>query len=124
MTRLHHVNVVVPIGRTDDVADFYTGVFGLRRVQKPAEGTTGGGAWFDIDQRTQLHLSERSDAAAHPDQHFALVVDDFDEVLERIRSSGGLWTDQANLFGGRRGWTRDPVGNRIEVCERAGLLAD
>jgi catechol 2,3-dioxygenase-like lactoylglutathione lyase family enzyme len=123
MTRLHHVNVVVPPGGTDRVADFYAEVFGLKRVTKPAEGTTDGGAWFDIDDSTQLHLSERSDATAHPDQHFALVVDDFVDVLARLRDVGAPWQDQADLFGGRRGWTRDPVGNRIEVCERAGSLA-
>jgi catechol 2,3-dioxygenase-like lactoylglutathione lyase family enzyme len=122
VTWLHHVNVLVPAGRSDEVAAFYADVLGLRRITKPAEGTTGGGAWLEIDERTQLHLSERPEGG-HPDQHFALVVDDFDDVMARLGAAGAPWTEQADLFGGRRGFTRDPAGNRIELCERSGTLA-
>ena len=122
MTRLQHVNVLVPRGRADEVAAFYVDVLLLTRIAKPAEGTTGGGAWLAIDEHTQLHLSER-DVGGHPDQHFALVVDDFADVLIRLAAAGAPWTEQADLFGGRRGFTRDPAGNRIELCERAGSLA-
>jgi catechol 2,3-dioxygenase-like lactoylglutathione lyase family enzyme len=121
MSRLHHVNVLVPIGATETVAVFYADVLRLLRTTKPSTGTTAGGAWFDIADGTQVHLSER-DGAAHPDQHFALVVEDFDDVLSRLRDAGAPWTDQEDLFGGRRGFTRDPAGNRIEICEAAGTL--
>jgi hypothetical protein len=69
--RLHHVNVVVPPGRTDNVVAFYTDVLGLRRVA----------------------------------------------------AVGAPWEHQPPVFGGRRGFTRDPEGNRIELLERAGDLA-
>jgi catechol 2,3-dioxygenase-like lactoylglutathione lyase family enzyme len=121
--RLHHVNVVVKPGQTDQVVSFYTDVLGLRRTDKPAEGTGPGGAWFDIDDRTQLHISERADAVMHHDMHFALVLDDFDAVLARLAAAGAEWREQPDLFGGRRGSTRDPVGNRIELLERSGELA-
>lgn len=121
--RLHHVNIVVRPGQTDEVAAFYTEVLGLRLTAKPTEGTSAGGAWFDIDDHTQMHISERADAVMHDDMHFALVVDDFDGVLGRLADSGAEWREQPNLFGGRRGSTRDPVGNRIELLERAGTLA-
>jgi catechol 2,3-dioxygenase-like lactoylglutathione lyase family enzyme len=117
------VNVVVRPGETEAVAAFYVDVLGLRRVAKPAEGVSAGGAWFDIDDTTQVHISERADAVMHDDMHFALVLDDFDGVLSRLGSAGAEWREQPDLFGGRRGSTRDPVGNRIELLERAGLLA-
>jgi catechol 2,3-dioxygenase-like lactoylglutathione lyase family enzyme len=120
--RIHHVNVVVPPGRTDDVTAFYVDVLGLQRVPKPASGVDKSGAWFDIDDRTQVHVSER-DGEVHPQSHFALVVDDFDGVLSRLRSVGAPWDDQPDIFGGRRGFTRDPAGNRIELLEPAGQLA-
>lgn len=120
--RIHHVNVVVPPGQTDSVMAFYVDVLGLRRTPKPTEGVDQSGAWFDIDDRTQVHVSER-DGAVHPQSHFGLVVDDFDAVLDRLRASGASWEDQADLFGGRRGFTRDPAGNRIELLESAGTLA-
>ncbi|HVW81325.1 MAG TPA: VOC family protein [Mycobacteriales bacterium] len=121
--RLHHVNLVVKPGQTGQVVGFYVDVLGLRQVAKPMEGTSSGGAWFDIDESTQLHISERADAVMHDDMHFALVVDDFDGVLARIAAAGAEWREQPDLFGGRRGSTRDPLGNRIELLERAGRLA-
>jgi catechol 2,3-dioxygenase-like lactoylglutathione lyase family enzyme len=120
--RLHHVNVVVPPGRTDNVVAFYTDVIGLRRVAKPTEGADASGAWFDIDDSTQVLVSER-DGERHPQAHFGLVVDDFDATLRRVAAVGAPWEDQPPVFGGRRGFTRDPEGNRIELLERAGDLA-
>jgi catechol 2,3-dioxygenase-like lactoylglutathione lyase family enzyme len=120
--RLHHVNIVVKPGQTDQVVAFYTDVLGLELTAKPTQGTSPGGAWFDIDDQTQMHISERADAVMHDDMHFALVVDDFDGVLGRLAEAGGEWREQPDLFGGRRGSTRDPVGNRIELLERAGKL--
>ena len=121
--RLHHVNIVVRPGETELLVDFYTEVLGLSRVDKPTDGTTPGGAWFDIDAAHQLHISERVDAVMHDDMHFGLVADDFDAMLARLAAAGAPWRPQADLFGGRRGSTRDPLGNRIELLEPAGQLA-
>jgi catechol 2,3-dioxygenase-like lactoylglutathione lyase family enzyme len=120
--RIHHVNVVVAPGCTESVLGFYVDVLRLRQVPKPTEGVAASGAWFDIDDRTQVHVSER-DGSAHPQSHFGLVVDDFDAVLARLDAAGASWEAQADLFGGRRGFTRDPAGNRIELLENAGSLA-
>jgi catechol 2,3-dioxygenase-like lactoylglutathione lyase family enzyme len=121
--RLHHVNVVVKPGEAEQILPFYRDVLGLTPTVKPAEGTTAGGAWFDINDSHQLHISERSDAVMHDDMHFGLVVDDFDAVLDRLAAAGAPWKEQADLFGGRRGSTRDPLGNRIELLEPAGRLS-
>ena len=120
--RIHHVNVVVPPGGTQAVVPFYAAVLGLRQVDKPKEGVAQSGAWFDVDDASQVHVSER-DGDVHPQSHFGIVVDDFDAVLGRLRDAGAPWEDQADLFGGRRGFTRDPAGNRVEILERAGHLA-
>lgn len=119
--RLHHVNVVVPPGATDAVVPFYESVLGLARIAKPAEGVAAEGAWFDIAAGEQVHVSERA-GDRHPDPHFGLVVDDFNGVLAKLAAAGAPWTEQANVFGGRRGFTRDPAGNRVELLERAGGL--
>ena len=121
--RLHHVNIVVKPGETERIAVFYRDVLGLVPAEKPTEGTTAGGAWFDINDSHQLHISERVDAVMHDDMHFGLVVDDFDAVLARLAAAGAPWQPQADLFGGRRGSTRDPLGNRIELLEPTGRLA-
>jgi catechol 2,3-dioxygenase-like lactoylglutathione lyase family enzyme len=121
--RLHHVNIVVRPGETDQLLAFYTEVIGLSPVDKPAEGVSAGGAWFDINDTNQLHISERSDAVMHADMHFGLVLDDFDAVLARLAAVDAPWKEQPDLFGGRRGSTRDPLGNRIELLEAVGQLA-
>ena len=122
MTALQHVNVVVPPGTADAVASFYVEVLRLTRIDKPAALAGGGGAWLDVDGFAQLHLSERP-GDVHPDSHFALVVDDFDGVLGALSARGAEWTEQEDVFGGRRGFTRDPAGNRVELLERAGSLS-
>jgi catechol 2,3-dioxygenase-like lactoylglutathione lyase family enzyme len=115
--RIHHVNVVVPIGGTAHVAAFYRDRLGLREVPKPAE-LDPRGAWFQVDDDTQLHVSER-DGDIHPSAHFALVVDDFAGVVGSLDE----WEEAEDVFGGGRGFTHDPAGNRIELLERAGQLA-
>jgi catechol 2,3-dioxygenase-like lactoylglutathione lyase family enzyme len=119
--RVHHVNVVVPPGATDECVRFYCDVLGLTRIAKPSS-LRPDGAWLAIDAATQLHLSER-DGAAHPSAHFALVIDDFEAMHERVMAAGAEWGDAEDIFHGGRAFTRDPAGNRIELLERAGDLA-
>lgn len=116
--RLQHANVVIPRGSTAEVAAFYENVLGLRRIPKPA-ALDPAGAWFDVDGYAQVHLSER-DGERHPDSHFALVMEDLAATLAVLERAGAPWTEQEDVFGGRRGFTRDPAGNRIELLERAG----
>jgi catechol 2,3-dioxygenase-like lactoylglutathione lyase family enzyme len=113
----------VPPGATARVVSFYVDTLGLRQVAKPAEGVAQSGAWFDIGETgAQVHVSER-DGERHPQVHFGLVVADFDEVLARLSAADAPWEEQPPIFGGRRGFTRDPEGNRVEILEPAGDLA-
>ena len=121
MTWLQHVNVVVPVGGTDDAVTFYTQVLSLVRQPKPA-GSDPAGAWLKLEGKQQLHISER-EGERHPDSHFAIVVDNYDSLLQHLADAGADWTEQSSVFGGRRGFTRDPAGNRIEILEAAGELA-
>jgi catechol 2,3-dioxygenase-like lactoylglutathione lyase family enzyme len=109
------VNVTCPPDEIAAVADFYCDVLGLTRIEKPA-GTEPSGAWFDVDGQTQVHVSAR-DVPAHPDAHFALVVDDLPALLARLDAGGHEWRPAPPVFGGSRGFTRDPAGNRIELFE-------
>ena len=120
MTRLHHVNVTCRPDETERVAEFYQDVLGLVPMPKVA-GTDPRGAWFAIDELSQLHVSER-DSTVHRDAHFALVVDDLPEVIERLERGAHEWRSADPVFGGGRGFTRDPAGNRIELLERAGSI--
>jgi catechol 2,3-dioxygenase-like lactoylglutathione lyase family enzyme len=120
--RLHHVNVVVRPGRTDAVVAFYE-LLGLHRVDKPTTGVAQSGAWFAFPDRvTQLHVSER-DGPRNPDQHFAISVDDLDDVVRRLGAARHPWTPKLEIDGARRGMTADPEGNAVELVEAVGLFA-
>ena len=114
--RLHHVNVVVPPGRTDDVVGFYE-LLGLTRVPKPTEGVAQTGAWFAFPGGAQqLHVSER-EAVVNAEQHFALVVDDLDALVTALRAAGHPFEPKADVLGARRGNTADPCGNTVELMQ-------
>ena len=120
--RLHHVNVVVAPGRTDAVVPFYERL-GLSRVAKPSDGVAQAGAWLDLPGgTTQVHISERP-GDRHPDQHFALTVDDLDELVAVLQEAGHPWAYGTVVLGARRGMTGDPEGNAVELVEAVGPFA-
>ena len=125
--RLHHVQVVVPAGRTQEVVGFYE-LLGLTRVAKPTQGVAQTGAWFDFPGRTstggtqQLHVSEK-DGSPHPEQHFAVSIEDLDALVERLTAAGHPFRAGPVVLGARRGMTADPVGNPVELVEAVGPFA-
>jgi catechol 2,3-dioxygenase-like lactoylglutathione lyase family enzyme len=106
--RVTHVNLPVPHGTSSAVADFYVRVFGFASAARPDTGRAG--AWLDVGDGTQIHLSER-EGAPHPDQHVAFVVEDFDALAGRAAAEAVEWTGR----GPGRAVLRDPGGNLIEV---------
>jgi catechol 2,3-dioxygenase-like lactoylglutathione lyase family enzyme len=117
MTKLHHVNLSVPVGRSQPIAAFYCDVLGFRPIARPENERQG--AWLEMDDGTQLHLSERA-GAPHPDQHFALMVDDLSAVRVRLGEAGAGFQPADDVFNtGGRGFTYDPAGNRIELIAKA-----
>lgn len=112
--RIDHVNLVVPPGAVDEVARFWTEVFGL--APQPRQSLSGRpGAWLEAGG-VQIHLSER-EGTSHPDQHVAIAVTDVGAVRAAAEELGAEWTEAQPTVGSLRGFTRDPAGNRIEVVE-------
>ncbi|MEY2449340.1 MAG: hypothetical protein QOH79_2816 [Acidimicrobiaceae bacterium] len=116
MTKLHHVNITVPPGRSQPIAAFYRDVLGFQGISRP-DGERAG-VWLEMDDGTQLHLSER-EGAPHPDQHFAVMVDDLSAVRVRLGEVGAAFQTADDVFKtGGRGFTYDPAGNRIELIAK------
>jgi catechol 2,3-dioxygenase-like lactoylglutathione lyase family enzyme len=115
-TSVHHVNVTVPPGRSAPIAAFYRDVLGFTEVSRPDNERAG--VWLEMGDGTQLHLSER-DGAPHPDQHFAVMVDDLSAIRVRLGECGAVYQPADDVFlTGGRGFTHDPAGNRIELIAR------
>jgi catechol 2,3-dioxygenase-like lactoylglutathione lyase family enzyme len=111
---IDHVNVTVPVGATDEFVAFYESAFGFRRVEKPPGGRRPG-AWLQITDDVQLHLTEH-EAAPNPQAHFAIRVADVDAVEATLRGLGAAVEPLSERGRGRRFLVRDPAGNGIEVC--------
>jgi catechol 2,3-dioxygenase-like lactoylglutathione lyase family enzyme len=120
--RLQHVSVPMPHGRLEDARAFYSGVLGL--VEKPVPASLGSALiWLAAGEgELELHLfPDREGANAR--QHFALHVDDLDEVRARLAQGGHAVEEAVPIPNRPRLYTRDPFGNRIELTELAGPYA-
>jgi catechol 2,3-dioxygenase-like lactoylglutathione lyase family enzyme len=87
---LHHVSL--PVTDVDRARRFYTGVLGLREIERPPFDFPG--AWFQAGAG-QLHLIARTDATFRTDKpvdsrdiHFGIRVTSFRDALEHLESKG------------------------------------
>jgi glyoxylase I family protein len=91
---------------------FYEGLLGLTTAERPEMGFPG--TWYQLGGG-QLHLIQRARMAASgidpTDPHFAIQVDDFDEMRRRLQAAGIEILD----FGGDQFWLHDPDGFTVEV---------
>lgn len=109
---LEHVSVTSPEDLEDEVTGWYRDLLGLEEMQKPS-GTRARGAWFRIgEQQVHVTIAEHNPPKV---SHFGIVVDDFSEVVERLRAAGCHLEQAATIPGRRRFYTRDPAGNRVEI---------
>lgn len=107
---VHHVSINVT--DPDESLAFYTDVLGgTPRDDRPAFGF--GGAWIDLGA-TQLHLIE---APVPPNlgQHFAVLVDDLDAVVDELRGRGIDVADPVDVGPGRQTFIEDPDRNVVEL---------
>lgn len=113
VTALDHVNITTPEELEDDMVTWYSDVLGLDSVAKPEGTTRGRGGWFVVGD-AEVHVSVDPQNPSKT-SHFALVVDDFDGALDRLRDAG-CHTEQATPIPGRRRcFVRDPAGNLLEI---------
>ena len=116
---IDHVQLAMPPGGEDTARRFYVGVLGFEEVPKPEAMRARGGAWFKRGA-VAIHMGAepgmRPSAKAHP----ALVVAELDAFASSLVAAGCEWTEAHDGEPGqRRGHTRDPFGNRIELIEIA-----
>ncbi len=107
----HHVGLVVR--EIDEAIAFYTNVLGLtQRDDRPAWMPPG--AWFDIGSaRLGLIVGEppRATGSEHP--HFAVVVEDLEQLLPELQAAGVPLTASRNPL--LRILLEDPSGNVVEL---------
>lgn len=110
---VHHVALVVD--DVDEALRFYTKTLGLTvRDDRPDFGI--GGAWLDAGNQ-QLHLVEGT-VPSQKGQHFALLFEDLDSVIDQLRTEGLEVGDPFATAFSKQAIIKDPAGNMVELHQR------
>ena len=112
-----HVQLGYPPGGDDAARRFYGEVLGFVEIPKPEAMRARGGMWFQAGP-IQIHLGLEPEMRASAKAHPGLVVDDLDAFCARLAAAGCEWRPDDSVPGVRRGHTKDPFGNRIELIQR------
>jgi catechol 2,3-dioxygenase-like lactoylglutathione lyase family enzyme len=113
-----HIQVAMPCGEEAAARAFYGHILGLTEIPKPEALAARGGVWFQCGAQ-QLHLGVEEDFRPAKKAHPAFAVDDLDELAKDLETSGyRVVVDSVQLQGGRRIFTEDPFGNRVEFTQQ------
>jgi catechol 2,3-dioxygenase-like lactoylglutathione lyase family enzyme len=115
---IDHVQLSITPGGEAAARRFYGELLGFTEVPKPAPMRARGGLWFQAGP-IGIHLGLEPDMRPLLKAHPALQVRGLPTFVARLRAGGAEWTASDELAGVRRGHTRDPFGNRIELIEVA-----
>jgi catechol 2,3-dioxygenase-like lactoylglutathione lyase family enzyme len=111
---LQHVSIEIAPDEAEDAVAFW-GLLGFERVESP-EALGGYVTWVEREG-TQIHLIHTEDATVPVLGHAAVVVDDFEAALGRVRDAGHGVEETRQLWGARRAFAIGPGGHRVELME-------
>jgi catechol 2,3-dioxygenase-like lactoylglutathione lyase family enzyme len=109
---LQHVSVEVRPADVRACVRFYE-LVGFHEVEPP-ETLKGVATWLQWG-RTQVHLLHTEDPVNPPGGHLAVVAEDYDPTVERLRSAGFDVDPHQQHWGAPRSFVRDPAGNLVEL---------
>jgi hypothetical protein len=113
---LQHVSLEVPADRVEAMLDFW-GLLGFDQVLAP-EPIADFVTWLQRGD-TQIHLLHTDDATVPPLGHCAVVAEDFDLAVSRLRASGYQVEEARELWGAPRAFAVAPAGHRVELMARS-----
>lgn len=117
VTRLNHVDIIIPKGSETQAREFYCEFLGLGEISKPANLQKNGGLWLTLGE-IQIHLSVQDGYdPGKTKAHLAYEVEDLSLVKELLKKRGVKFNENSPVPGFVRGDIRDPFGNRIEFLE-------
>jgi predicted metal-dependent hydrolase/catechol 2,3-dioxygenase-like lactoylglutathione lyase family enzyme len=114
---LDHVQLAMPVGGEAKAEDFYTGILGIPRVDKPEHLAERGGCWFE-QPPLRIHLGVEATFRPARKAHPALAVSGLAELVTRLEASGLEVSRAEDLAGVDQAYVDDPFGNRLELIER------
>jgi catechol 2,3-dioxygenase-like lactoylglutathione lyase family enzyme len=107
-------HVAVELHRRDAPAEVaFWALLGFEEVEPPA--TLRERARWVERAGTQVHLLYAHEPVVPPAGHVAVVAEDFDAALARLRAAGHDPEERAAHWGAPRAQVRTPAGHRVEV---------
>jgi catechol 2,3-dioxygenase-like lactoylglutathione lyase family enzyme len=86
---------------------------GLALVGTPS-GLLSRATWGARDG-THIHLLHADEPTVMPRGHVAILADDYDATVGRLRDAGFEFKPDDEFWGAARGFVRTPAGHRVEV---------
>ena len=107
-------HVTLELRRADWAATkAFWSIVGFEEVEPP--GTLAERAAWVERNGTQIHLQWQEDPVAPPEGHAAVVVDDWDAVVARLREEGYNVDERTRHWGATRCFVQAPGGHRVEL---------
>jgi hypothetical protein len=118
---LDHVQLAIPAGSEEVCDRFYVGLLGFTAEEKPPILAARGGRWYRRDE-VVIHLGIDPNFSPATKAHPALVVDDYDVVIARLAAASVQIRPDETIPERRRCHVDDPVGNRVELIDKATVV--
>jgi catechol 2,3-dioxygenase-like lactoylglutathione lyase family enzyme len=111
-------HVALEARRADaEACERFWALLGFARVEPPPS-LRGRTLWLERGG-TQVHLLFADEPVAPPAGHVAVVAEDYDAALGRLRAAGFAPEPRAEHWGAPRCFVRCPAGHRVEVMAAA-----
>jgi catechol 2,3-dioxygenase-like lactoylglutathione lyase family enzyme len=109
---VQHVTLEVRREQGEEVAAFWE-LLGFARVDPPPS-LADRAAWLQHGA-TQVHLMWVEDPTVLPRGHVAVVLEDWEDGLQRLRAAGHEPEPRTEHWGSPRAYVHDPAGNLVEL---------
>ncbi len=114
-----HVQLAMPVGGEDMARRFFVDLVGMTEIPKPAELAKRGGCWFRSGT-VEVHLGVEQDFRPALKAHPALVCENYDALIAKLKAATVPVKEDFEIPGTRRSHIFDPFGNRIELIANGG----
>ena len=109
---IQHVALEVAPDRVADCVAFYA-LLGFAEVEPP-ESLRERAAWMERGG-TQVHLLRVEEPRPLQQGHVAVVIEDWEAGLQRLRAAEHEVEPRREHWGSPRAYVRDPAGNLVEL---------
>jgi catechol 2,3-dioxygenase-like lactoylglutathione lyase family enzyme len=109
---LQHVSLEVTRDQVPRELEFWA-LLDFERVEPPG-ALSEAAAWVQRDG-TQVHLLFADDPVVPPQGHVAIVAEDWDGAIERLREAGLEPRERTRHWGAARAFVHTPAGHVVEV---------